>query len=82
MRGFRHAKVIAAILEGSPVRAEGSAAMSPARSKGVFDAIGRAGVRVSALTVPILGRVYVRADNGLVPARSRGSKPTMLFEEI
>ena len=27
-------------------------------------------------------RDYARADNGLVPARSRGSKPTMLFEEI
>jgi hypothetical protein len=53
--GIQAAKVIAGLFgvpEGSPARADGNGAKSPARSKGVFEAIGWAGDGARAWVVP------------------------------
>lgn len=65
---------------GSPVRADGIATMSPDQGEGVFGALGWAGDRAKALAVPYYAGPVTERTNGLVLARSWGTKPTMPFE--
>lgn len=58
------------------MRADGSAAMSPDQSEGVFGAHGWAGDGARAWAVPRYAGPMTERTNGLVPARSRGTKPT------
>jgi hypothetical protein len=81
MQGFRPQKLSRGFdgPEGSPVRADGSAAMSPEQSERVFDA-REVGGRLSEGINPV-GHTgaYERADDGLVLVRSIGTKPSILI---
>lgn len=76
------AKVIAGILksfQGARRGRNGSAEKSPNQREGVFDAHGRVGDGARAWAVLQYARPMTGREDGMVPARSRGTMPTNGF---